>query len=79
MFWVLLIITWSALKKNRYLDRAAFARLEVVQAGYGYLNPLLGSKQNSAIGVSALIPDFRHSPEPDAGAVRTDVGLHVPQ
>ena len=57
---LLLIITWSALNKNRYLDRAASASLEVVQAGYEYLNPLLGSKQNSAIGIPVLIPDFRH-------------------
>lgn len=57
---MLLIITWSALNINRVVDRAASASLEVVQAGDGYLTPLLGSKQNSAIGVSALVPDFRH-------------------
>lgn len=57
---MLLIITWSALKKNREVDRAASASLEVVQAGNGYLNSLLGSEQNSAIGVPVLIPDFRH-------------------
>ena len=57
---MLLIITWSALSINREVDRAASASLKVVQAGDGYLTPLLGSKQNSAIGVSALVPDFRH-------------------
>ena len=57
---MLLITAWSALNINREVDRAASASLEVVQAGYGYLTPLLGSKRNSAIGVSALVPDFRH-------------------
>ena len=45
---------------KKVLGRSAFASLEVVQADYGYLNPLLGSKQTSAIGVPVLIPDFRH-------------------